>query len=108
MAGTAPSSAAARKAGLAEMDDYEGGLDDEEAEEERAELMAHLMGRLRREVSRADEEGWMFGEPDLEGMGVEGGAGTGPAGGLVSGGVGGAAGGGGGVGVNVGVGVGTE
>ncbi|ETN40501.1 uncharacterized protein HMPREF1541_04778 [Cyphellophora europaea CBS 101466] len=64
-----------------------------EEEEERAELMAHLMGRLRREVVRVEEEGWMFGDVDVggagDGMGVAGG-------GLVSG---------GGAGTGVGVGV---
>jgi hypothetical protein len=33
-----------------------------EAQEEKEELMGLIMGSLRREVARADEEGWMFGE----------------------------------------------
>lgn len=52
--------------------------EDEEAEEERAELMAHLMGKLRKEVLRAEEEGWMFGEPGpatVEGSGLMSGGG---------------------------------
>ncbi|EXJ75590.1 uncharacterized protein A1O5_00096 [Cladophialophora psammophila CBS 110553] len=35
--------------------------EDEEAEQD--ELMGLIMGSLRREVARADEEAWMFGEP---------------------------------------------
>ena len=37
--------------------------DDEEAAEEKEELMGLIMGSLRREVGRAEEEAWMFGEP---------------------------------------------
>ncbi|KIW71649.1 hypothetical protein PV04_03790 [Phialophora macrospora] len=36
--------------------------EDEEAQEEKEELMGLIMGSLRREVARAEEEGWMFGE----------------------------------------------
>jgi hypothetical protein len=36
--------------------------EDEEAQEEKEELMGLIMGSLRREVGRAEEEGWMFGE----------------------------------------------
>ena len=37
--------------------------DDEEAAEEKEELMGLIMGSLRRELGRAEEEAWMFGEP---------------------------------------------
>ena len=46
----------------------------ETADEEKEELMAHLMGCLRREVIRAEEEAWIFGEVGREegfGMGDE-------------------------------------
>ncbi|KAJ9612389.1 hypothetical protein H2200_003986 [Cladophialophora chaetospira] len=36
--------------------------DDEEATEEKEELMGLIMGSLRKEVARAEEEGWMYGD----------------------------------------------
>jgi hypothetical protein len=55
---------------------------DEEAEEERTELLAHLMGKMRREAARADEEAWMFGD----GVGAAAGMGTAESAGLMGGG----------------------
>ncbi|EXJ80534.1 hypothetical protein A1O1_08680 [Capronia coronata CBS 617.96] len=43
---------------------------DSEAEAEREELMGLIVGSLRREIARADEEAWMFGEQSTMGAGA--------------------------------------
>ncbi len=63
-----------------------GGKIENGTDEEREELMGHLMGGVRREVQRAEEEGWMFGDVGRGGVledGMEGEMGSGGGGGGV-------------------------
>lgn len=51
--------------------DGDGDADsDSEAEAEREELMGLIVGSLRREVARADDEAWMFGQSSTMGAGA--------------------------------------
>ena len=64
-----------------------------EAQEEKDELLGHLMAKLRQEVVRVEEEGWMFGDGSVDRGGErvdeEGEGGYGYAGGGATGGGGG-------------------
>ncbi|OCT54681.1 hypothetical protein CLCR_02967 [Cladophialophora carrionii] len=58
------SAASSTVAGAADEDDDDDDDDEEEdeAQAEKEELMGLIMGSLRREVGRAEDEAWMFGE----------------------------------------------